>query len=80
MSWLSLLHETLAIVLPTDISSFLWMSSQVVTTMFVGKELGSSALAQFSVGIMIFNVCGFSIIAGLGSAIDTIASQAFGRD
>lgn len=79
-SYTALTKEMLAIMIPTDISSILWMSSQTITMMFVGRMLGATAMAQYSVGIMMFNIFGVSIITGIGSAIDTLASQAFGRN
>lgn len=75
-----MLWELMSILIPADVSSFLWMSSQSVTMMFVGSRLGSDALAQYSVGIMVFNIFGISILTGIGSAMDTVVSQAYGRD
>jgi multidrug resistance protein, MATE family len=75
-----MIKELLVILIPADVSAFLWMSAQSITMMFVGSRLGSDALAQYSVGVMVFNICGISVISGIGSAMDTIVSQAYGRD
>ncbi|CUG88507.1 membrane transporter, putative [Bodo saltans] len=75
-----MIKELLVILIPADVSAFLWMSAQSITMMFVGSRLGSDALAQYSVGVMVFNICGISVITGIGSAMDTTVSQAYGRD
>lgn len=72
--------DTLRILIPTDVSSLLWMSSQTITMINVGQKLGEEGTAQYSAGIVIFNMCGFSFIQGFGAAIDTLSSQAFGRN
>ncbi|KEG14169.1 membrane transporter protein [Trypanosoma grayi] len=75
-----LIRQTLEILLPTDVSSILWMSSQAVTMMFVGHHLGAIGISQYSAGLLVFNVMAMSVVSGLGSAIDTLGSQAFGQD
>ncbi|ORC92760.1 membrane transporter protein [Trypanosoma theileri] len=75
-----LLRETVKIVLLTDLSSVLWMSSQMITMVFVGNNLGVDGMSQYSAGLLVFNVMAMSIVSGLGSAIDTICSQAFGQN
>lgn len=75
-----LCKETLRILVPTDVSNMLWMSSQTVTLIFVARNHGVMGAAQYSSGITIFNMCGFSFIQGFGAAIDTISSQAYGKD
>ncbi|KAF5219445.1 hypothetical protein ECC02_007588 [Trypanosoma cruzi] len=76
----ALVCQTIKVALPTDFSSVLWMASQMVTMIFVGHCLGEDGLSQYSAGILVFNVTAMSIISGLNSAIDTISSQAFGRN
>lgn len=80
LSFKDLLVQTLWIVIPADVSSLLWMSSQVVTLSYVGRNLGELAVAQYSAGLIILNMAGFSFIYGFGAAIDTLASQAYGKD
>jgi multidrug resistance protein, MATE family len=73
-------YSTLRILVPTDVSSLLWMSSQTITLAYVGKYLGKEGTAQYSASIIIFNMCAFSFVQGFGAAIDTLSSQAFGAD
>ncbi|KAK7199046.1 MatE [Novymonas esmeraldas] len=75
-----LLLQTLRILVPTDVSSLLWMSTQTITLYYVGKCHRTLGTAQYSASIIIFNMCAFSIIMGFGAAIDTLSSQAFGAD
>lgn len=75
-----LFTQTLRILIPTDVSSLLWMSSQTITMYYVGKYLGGVGTAQYSASIIMFNMCAFSIIMGFGAAIDTLSSQAYGAD
>ncbi|KAG8347053.1 putative MatE [Trypanosoma vivax] len=78
--FMDLLVQTLEILIPTDISGILMMASQTVTLMFVGHHLGEKGMSQYSAGLLVFNVTAMSIVCGLGAAIDTISSQAFGKD
>lgn len=80
MSTKDLWYNTLRILVPTDVSSLLWMSSQTVTLAYVGKYLHKEGTAQYSASIIIFNMCAFSFVQGFGAAIDTLSSQAFGAD
>lgn len=56
------------------------MSSQIITLSFVGRYLGEMGVAQYSASIIIFNMTGFSFIQGFGAAIDTLSSQAYGKN
>nr|CCC94283.1 putative membrane transporter protein [Trypanosoma congolense IL3000] len=76
----TLFVETMKILIPTDISGILMMSSQTITLMFVGNTLGEAGMAQYSAGLLIFNLLAMSIVCGLGAAIDTISSQAYGHN
>lgn len=80
MSTKELWYNTLRILIPTDVSSLLWMSSQTITLAFVGSYLQTEGTAQYSASIVIFNMCAFSFVQGFGAAIDTLSSQAFGAD
>jgi MATE family multidrug resistance protein len=65
---------------PAAATQVLLMMNQYITLMFVGTHLGADALAHFSVGITVYNVGGFSLAIGMSSTLDTLCSQAFGRD
>lgn len=76
----NLCWQTARILVPTDVSSFLWMSSQTVTLSYVGYYLGEIGIAQYTAGLIIFNMTGFSFIQGFGAVIDTLSAQAFGKN
>jgi MATE family multidrug resistance protein len=52
------------------------MASQFVAIGFLG-HVGAKELAAASLAVMYTNVCGFSIIVGLSTAMDTLGSQAY---
>lgn len=62
---------------PMAISSFLDGLTRQVTIMMVG-HLGSTQLGAATLGTMTCNVTGFSLCFGGMSALDTLASQAYG--
>ena len=74
-----MLLRLLKLAAPSILGSVLYFLVPALTQSFVGRRLGSNALAQYSVAVTAFNVLGLSIGFGLMSALDTLASQAFGR-
>ncbi|CAM6127106.1 unnamed protein product [Calypogeia fissa] len=52
-------------------------SLNLASVMFVG-HLGELALASASMGTSIANVTGFSLLVGMGSALETLCGQAYG--
>lgn len=69
----------LRLAAPTILANFMFFFTTFVTQTFVGRRLGKEALAQFSVGLSVFNIAGLSVGIGFASALDTLASQAYGR-
>eukprot|EP01095_Lingulamoeba_sp_RSL-Kostka_P001085 TRINITY_DN11509_c0_g1_i1.p1 TRINITY_DN11509_c0_g1~~TRINITY_DN11509_c0_g1_i1.p1 ORF type:complete len:211 (+),score=49.81 TRINITY_DN11509_c0_g1_i1:94-726(+) len=67
----------LRLAVPIMITYFCSMFIGIVSLMFVG-HLGVNELAGSALGNMICNISGYSIIIGLLSGYDTVASQAFG--
>ena len=63
----------------TMLSNILCFLLQAVAQSYVGRRLGSDVLAHYAIGVTAFNIAGLSIGIGLASALDTLASQAFGR-
>ncbi|KAF0930091.1 hypothetical protein E2562_027922 [Oryza meyeriana var. granulata] len=60
------------------VASFLLRNAvQMVSVMFVG-HLGELPLAGASLAVSLANVTGFSFLAGMASALDTLCGQAFG--
>lgn len=57
--------------------NFLVYSLQVISVMFVG-HLGELPLAGASVATSFASVTGFSLLIGMGSALDTFSGQAYG--
>jgi MATE family multidrug resistance protein len=64
----------------TTLSSVLCFLLQTATQAFVGRRIGSDALAHYAIGVTAFNIAGLSVGYGLSSALDTLASQAYGRN
>ena len=77
---LKMLRDVASIAAPTTANNFLYFATQTVTAMFVGKQLGVTCMAQFSVGITVVCVCGISLGVGMAAAVDTIVTQAYGRN
>jgi MATE family multidrug resistance protein len=65
---------------PSILSLLLVYVTQTVTVSFVGHRLGFAKLAQFSVGLSVYNILGAAVGMGFASALDTLAPQAFGRN
>jgi MATE family multidrug resistance protein len=72
--------ELWKVAIPGAIASFFWNSTNFAVTMIVGQRLGAEKLEALTSGTTVYNVCAVSIGIGLISALDTLASQAFGRD
>lgn len=67
----------LRLVVPLVISFILRNAVQMVSVMFVG-HLGELPLAGASLAASLANVTGFSFLAGMAGALDTLCGQAFG--
>lgn len=76
----SMLKQVAMIAAPTIGGTILNFANSVITIMFVGQTLGVITLAQFSVSLTVYNVCGYSLGIGFAAALDTLASQAYGRN
>ena len=77
---LQVLFKLWRIAAPAMVASFFLFASQMITTMFVGHRLGAKDLEYMAAGVTSFNVCGISIGIGFVTALDTLASQSYGRD
>ncbi|KAG0516069.1 hypothetical protein BDA96_10G331400 [Sorghum bicolor] len=62
---------------PLVACSLLQYSLQVVSVMFAG-HLGELSLSSASVAASFANVTGFSVLLGMGSALDTFCGQSYG--
>ncbi|KAM0913438.1 hypothetical protein ACQ4PT_012204 [Festuca glaucescens] len=62
---------------PLVACSLLQYSLQVVSVMFAG-HLGELSLSSASVASSFANVTGFSVLLGMGSALDTLCGQSYG--
>ncbi|KAH3761092.1 multidrug and toxin extrusion protein 1 [Pelomyxa schiedti] len=62
---------------PICLGYALWMQIGVVNLIFMG-HVGPNEMAASSLAIMLANVTGWSVGIGLLSAVDTLASQAYG--
>ena len=67
--------EVLKLSIPPVISMFFQFFVQVINTYYVGRHLqDTSILAGVGMGNMLMNVCGFAILNGLNSALETLVS------
>lgn len=64
---------------PVSVGNILMFSLQTMTASFVGRRMGSDVFAHYMIGVSVFNIFGLSIGSGLVAALDTLASQSFGR-
>jgi MATE family multidrug resistance protein len=74
-----MLSELAVNVVPAAVTTLLFFANQAITTMVVGRVLGTVVLAQYTVGQSIFNACGLSLAHGMATALDTLCSQSYGR-
>ncbi|CAH9068015.1 unnamed protein product [Cuscuta europaea] len=65
------------ILLPLLAMNFTWFAKILITTAFLGR-LGELSLSGSTLGFTFANVTGFSILNGLGYAVEPICGQAFG--
>jgi MATE family multidrug resistance protein len=63
-----------------SLSQLLSFCNVTVTMMAIGRNLGINEIAAVGVAISTFNVCALSVCIGFASALDTLCSQAYGRD
>jgi MATE family multidrug resistance protein len=65
---------------PVSLNMVVFFITQACTLAFVGHRLGSTLQAAFSIALSVFNVTGMSLAIGFVSSLDTLCSQAYGRD
>ncbi|KAG8095208.1 hypothetical protein GUJ93_ZPchr0012g18868 [Zizania palustris] len=70
-------RRQVALAAPLVACSLLQYSLQVVSVMFAG-HLGELSLSGASVASSFANVTGFSVLLGMGSALDTFCGQSYG--
>ena len=68
----------LELAMPTCLLSFGFTLSPLLTASYVGLRFGPVFLSAFTLGNLAGNLFTFSLLAGLFSAADTLAPQAFG--
>lgn len=74
----SKLMELISLALPIIFTAFLTEVNGVITLYFVGRIDGAKYIGAATLGNMMCNITGYSIMFGMCSALDTLASQAFG--
>ncbi|KAL0296672.1 UNVERIFIED_CONTAM: protein DETOXIFICATION 16 [Sesamum radiatum] len=67
----------LSLALPLIVVNMLQYCLQVISVMFVG-HLGELALSSASMATSFASVTGFSVLLGMGSALETLCGQAYG--
>ena len=79
-TWGGVLWDVARNAVPASLSTVLLFFNNAVTLMVVGHALGTEAQAGYSVAVSMFNLTAVSLAIGLATALDTLASQAFGRN
>lgn len=64
--------------LPVTLTFLLQYSLTVVSVFCIG-HLGTNELSAVSLAGMVANICGYGIIQGIATSLDTLGAQAFGR-
>lgn len=59
--------------------AFLLQYSLTVASIFCVGHIGKTELSAISVAAMVANICGYGVLQGLATSLDTLATQAFGR-
>eukprot|EP00759_Apiculatamorpha_spiralis_P028970 PhF_6_TR31405/c0_g1_i3/m.46025/K03327/TC.MATE, SLC47A, norM, mdtK, dinF; multidrug resistance protein, MATE family len=76
----AILKSVVFTALPMTASQLLFFSNQAITMMFVGNFLGTDMLAAYTMALSVFNVSGQSLAVGFLACLDTLCSQAYGRN
>ncbi|KAH7528400.1 hypothetical protein FEM48_Zijuj05G0068300 [Ziziphus jujuba var. spinosa] len=71
------LKEQMLLAGPLVVVSFLQYSLQMISVMFIG-HLGELTLSSSSMATSFAGVTGFSIMLGMGGAVETVCGQAYG--
>eukprot|EP00758_Cryptobia_borreli_P017056 Tbor_TRINITY_DN6158_c0_g2::TRINITY_DN6158_c0_g2_i8::g.22038::m.22038/K03327/TC.MATE, SLC47A, norM, mdtK, dinF; multidrug resistance protein, MATE family len=77
-SW-ELITSLCEILGPIMCSSVLNFGIQTIANSYVGRRLGSTSFAYFTIGISVFNMFALCLGMGLVGALSTLVSQAYGR-
>ena len=75
-----LVKDCVTVAAPASLAMLLVFVNQTLTMAFVSRFLGVHAVAEFAIAQGLFNVMTQSICLSLASALDTLVSQAYGRD
>ncbi|KAJ3028095.1 UNVERIFIED_CONTAM: hypothetical protein HDU68_002480 [Siphonaria sp. JEL0065] len=71
-------REMFPLAWPVSIGYLLQMSLNMAAVIALGR-LGTNALASMALATLYANVTGYSLVVGMGAAIDTLCSQSFGE-
>ncbi|KAJ3074487.1 hypothetical protein HDU98_011170 [Podochytrium sp. JEL0797] len=71
-------REMVPLAWPVSVGYLLQMSLNMAAVIALGR-LGTNALASMALATLYANVTGYSIVVGMGAAIDTLCSQAYGE-
>ena len=72
------LYQLLALSGPIVFYTFLAQVMQIITLYFVGRMEGSEYIGAATLGNMVCNITGYSLMIGMCSALDYLLSQAYG--
>jgi len=67
------------LAIPNTLNGLAWTAQALIGIYFVGRLNNTKLLDGVSLGSTWVSICGFSIVNGLSSAMDTFISQAYGK-
>jgi Na+-driven multidrug efflux pump len=74
----SLVFSILAKAIPSTLGSYLSFLQETTNLVFIGHLNNPFLISAVGMGNIIINCCGLSLIWGLNSALESLASQAYG--
>jgi Na+-driven multidrug efflux pump len=73
-SVLQIYSKIVKLIIPLILTSFFAILSEQINFYFVGNLDNTSALAAVGLSHMVINICAFSFIFGMNSALETLVS------
>lgn len=73
------MKKFLRLAIPSSITSTLGYLDEVINTLFITSLKDEVLIASVGLGNMTLNMIGMAVLIGLGTALDTLISQASGK-
>jgi Na+-driven multidrug efflux pump len=72
------LWTLLNLAVPMVSSAGIWELARITNLFFVGRLNGAKYIGAATLGTMMCNITGYSVMNGMGTALDSLLSQAYG--